>query len=656
MDAPLLAILPESDRDSSQAIETPLSRLLPELRAALATLRPPAREVVLPVLPPAVIPGLTFAAIPATARALGGSRPRLPKRDPARPARHALIPCDIVLAVLPPDAALWAGSAPSEASWVSTGMPARFPASPLGCNSPGPFAAPAVSVPAPVTAGTHAKAVAVTVWIAPAVDFRPPSSRVSSAGTGIAIAEQVACDLRPDQVDAGHRPHSPQTLKTALRMRLPRHSRRLASHFGAAECVPLPPPGKQPISWRPAIVGGTDLSPDQVLPKRAKPAQNCALQNLPVRLYPVPRAKPMARPAGGKPRALGMDLWASAPAILASGLRFDDGRSRPKLVSKGRFGQEIRDRFSQNGLRSAWINAGRLPSGLKWIAIGVPLILGIWILARPGQSEPARNKLSIPSEVAAAEGIPAAKDESRAAVTPVSAPPAPGKQAASLPANAPASLSAAAAPGRWEILTSRIAGRASVNLVEDFRNGLSKWEGRGEWARTWSYDRSGTVRPGHLAIYQPTVALRDYVVEMKASIDRRSIQWLVRASSPQNYHFARLNVTPGSPLTALAFERWTVINGRMGRVTRLPLPHAAANQTLFAIRVEVKGDSITTYLQDQVIDTFNDPRLQDGGVGLLGAQNDRPRIYGINVTHQNDFLGKLCSFLTPPPINSQGSD
>jgi hypothetical protein len=159
-----------------------------------------------------------------------------------------------------------------------------------------------------------------------------------------------------------------------------------------------------------------------------------------------------------------------------------------------------------------------------------------------------------------------------------------------------------------------------------------------------------------MAVYQPTLNLRDYVMEMKASIEHRSIQWLVRASGPNNYHYFRLNVTPGAPLTRLELERWTVINGRMGRVTRLPLPHGGANQTLYSIRSEVQGDSITTYLQDQVIDTFNDPRLQEGGVGLVGSGDDRPRIYGIRVYHQNDFLGKLCSFFAPPPINNQGSD
>ncbi len=367
----------------------------------------------------------------------------------------------------------------------------------------------------------------------------------------------------------------------------------------------------------------------------------------------------MARPSGKKPMIMGMGIWASRPAIRPIALRYDDGKPRNKQTGSPLFGRDLLQRFSKDGLAKAWGKASRLPSDLKWIAMVVPLILGIWVLARPTAAEPGGAPVAVRQEEPAA-AVPAAaeeKPEERAAITPVPAPAmAKASKSGGNSQTQPAKTLAPAQQGAWDLFTARIASRASVDLVEDFRNGLSAWEGRGEWARSWSYDRTGTVRPGQMALFQPTVNLRDYVLEMKAAVERRSIQWVVRASNPQNYHFSRLNVTPGVPLTKLELERWTVVNGRMGRVTRLPLPHGGANQTLYSIRVEVKGDSVSTYLQDQVIDTFSDPRLQEGGIGLIGAGDDRPRIYGIHVYHQNDFLGKLCSFLAPQPINSQGSE
>lgn len=658
--APAAAAITGRRRAIQKVIETPVARRLPEWRATLTRLSLNAREAILPVRPPEVAAGIPRSANLNAAKAIAPPslpNPQPPKWSNAALARLSLDPCGTVFALPPPEAALGRKSSFWDDVWASTVLPERLPSAPRGFKPVSLIAARGGSVPPPKTAGVQVRVNSLFAWIGPVAAVRPPASRIASVGDRIALASRVSYQLRPNPVDAVRAPHSRRTLHTVLRVRIPSQSQRLVSRYGSAECVPLAPPCNQPIPWRAAIVSAASLSPDQVFPPRRQPAQNCALRHLPLRLFPVPRAKPMARPASGKPLSLGMDLWASPPAVRAANLRFDDGKRRSKQISTQRFGQELRERFSQDGLHNAWTKVSRLPSDLKWIAMVVPLVLGIWVLARPMASEPASAKMSIPQEELPVESAPVTRKESKAAVSPVpAAPPLPEKLPVSSPGKAPAGVPPFAEPGRWEILNARIASRASIDLVEDFRNGLSQWEGRGEWARSWSYDQAGTVRPGQMAFFQPTLGLRDYVLEMKASIDRRSIQWMVRASGPQNYHFARLNVTPGAPLTKLELERWSVINGRTTRVTRLPLPHGGANQTLYSIRVEVSGDSITTYLQDQVIDTFNDSRLREGGVGLIGAQDDRARIYGIRVSHQNDFLGKLCSLLSPPPINSQGSD
>jgi hypothetical protein len=62
----------------------------------------------------------------------------------------------------------------------------------------------------------------------------------------------------------------------------------------------------------------------------------------------------------------------------------------------------------------------------------------------------------------------------------------------------------AADTGGWQAFQQSIADRASIRLVEDFRSGLADWQGAGNWAKTWSYDAAGFVRPGHLAIYSPS--------------------------------------------------------------------------------------------------------------------------------------------------------
>lgn len=496
-------------------------------------------------------------------------------------------------------------------------------------------------------------------WLAPAGDVRFSRSQAMAGPVPLAYAPCVEANLCPEAQPGPVLSARAAWAPIHVRSRLPRHETASAYWHGSAGPVPVRPPDGFPLPWssRPRTV--LTIAPPAVLPVPSEIRRPSGLRRISLRLYRIPNAQPMAQPLRRGPCPKGMEEWGSHPAIPPSQLRA--GRCKPgrELAATGGWrviGRDWQQRLSPGQLGRFWNRTAHLPFELKWIAMAVPLVIGIWVLARPSAAGPASfpppatksGPASEPADnLASVEAAPA-----RAARK---MPRVPGPAAhGSLPTSPPAPTPAPG--GAWDSFTARIASRASVNLAEDFRNGLSSWEGKGDWARSWSYDKSGVVRPGQMAIFQPSTGLKDYVFEMKASIDRHAIQWMVRAANPQNYHFTRLNITPGAPLTRLELERWPVVNGRAGRVTRMPLPHGGANQTLYAIRVEVRGDSITTYLQDQVIDTFNDPRLEDGGIGLAGSGDDRPRIYGLRVFHQNDFLGKLCSFFAPPPINTQGSD
>ena len=159
------------------------------------------------------------------------------------------------------------------------------------------------------------------------------------------------------------------------------------------------------------------------------------------------------------------------------------------------------------GITDVLDKANRLPSDLKWIAMVVPLVIGIWTFTRPSEPEPSRPVQTASRAPEVRPAPPAEEPETQKAalrspeVQPDPAP-VPVVEKVSSPA-APVVLTPAVQTGPWGAFTARIAGRASVDLVEDFRNGLSNWDGRGEWARTWSYDRAGTIRPGTLAFFVP---------------------------------------------------------------------------------------------------------------------------------------------------------
>lgn len=475
-------------------------------------------------------------------------------------------------------------------------------------------------------------------------------SLVQAKGNVMAVARPAACQINAIR-DAG------EGLEPSFRPAAP--ALRLAplqgGHTdGRTRCFAIAAPKASPATWTGATADWA-VEPEIALsPRKRRVVNDCRLEQPSNTLFRISNAQPLPKAGSGAPLALPMSDWGSKPLMRPVNLRASDGSDFEESASGG-WRTKLRERFSGFGSLPSFVRLRRLPPDIKWIAMAVPLIIGIWVVARPegkASSAPVQVSGGVPQAEVEPVPAPAVSEETQAAAAPEPDPPGLKKQKEVRPAT-PAK---AAEPTRWDILQAKVAERAAVDIVEDFRSGLSRWDGKGNWARTWSYDRSGTVRPGNMAIFEPTTGLRNYSFEMKAAVDKRVIQWLVRATDLSNYHINRLIVTPDAAQTKLELQRWTVYKDRAGRVKIVPLPHGPANQSLFSVRVDVQGESVTTYLGDQVIDTFSDSRLASGGIGLAGAPGDQARVYAVRVSHQTDFLGKLCSFLAPQPMNMQGTE
>ena len=61
--------------------------------------------------------------------------------------------------------------------------------------------------------------------------------------------------------------------------------------------------------------------------------------------------------------------------------------------------------------------------------------------------------------------------------------------------------------------------RAGVALDDDFRSGLDNWASRGDATAEWSFDATGFVRPGPLALYRPSMNSSDYQLNFLGMID-----------------------------------------------------------------------------------------------------------------------------------------
>jgi len=208
----------------------------------------------------------------------------------------------------------------------------------------------------------------------------------------------------------------------------------------------------------------------------------------------------------------------------------------------------------------------------------------------------------------------------------------------------------------WSAARQGIAARAGVELFDDFRSGLSAWEGRENWAQTWSYDDAGFVRTGALGLFTPSLGMSDYDLEFLGRIEKKALNWVVRAQDANNYYAFKLVITRPGPLPSLALVRYAVLHGKEGPRTQVPVPLVVRNDTLFRIRTIVRGSSFTTMVQGVVVDTWSDDRLSRGGIGFFSSKGEQSLFRWVTVTHQYDTVGKLCAFLAPFSIQAKKGD
>jgi hypothetical protein len=210
--------------------------------------------------------------------------------------------------------------------------------------------------------------------------------------------------------------------------------------------------------------------------------------------------------------------------------------------------------------------------------------------------------------------------------------------------------------GQWTSMKQAVFDRAAVALDEDFRQGLDQWISRGDATTQWSFDATGFVRPGPLALYRPSMGLTDYQMQFLGMIDKKALSWVVRAADFNNYYVVKLVVLKPGPLTTVGITRYAVINGKAENRADTVVPLNAQPDTLYRVSLDVHGDTFSLMIQGAMVDTWTEPQLRHGGIGFFSARGEEGRVRWVQVTHQYDMLGRLCAYLAPyGSSNTSGS-
>ncbi len=497
------------------------------------------------------------------------------------------------------------------------------------CWEPAPVEGQIETALVPVLAARSAPRQLRPCWhMVPLAGLAPAQAHAAACGSMSWIRSEAAAVMPAARLDL-QPPEPPEEL------RRPEPEDAVAAGLRALE---------EAASQPPLILGGQELPPEQTaLPVES--AGETGEAELPVPMQTVPmeggqdpepgvipppcRRLPMmpvrpkdcaatlAAPDGATLCACWPSLDDPHPAFPVMRLQLDhaDGsgprREAAQRARRRKAAQAPRKRF--------WAHA---PSDLKWIAVALPLLLIVVVYS---------FRTSTPNNPS---GEPAV----------TSAVPAPQTAAHEAPAV------------KVNALQRFIMRRAGVRLFDDFRSGLASWQGREGWAKTWRYGDATFVEPGELALLSPSIGLSDYTLTFLGQIERRSLNWVFRAKDTANYYSMRIVVTRGGPLPEAMVVRSVTINGRARDVKSLPIPFPVKADTLYLVRMEVRGQDFTTYIQDQLVDHFSDARLGSGGVGFYSPRGDRALLRWVEVSHQYDYLGRLCALLSPYGVQNLAGD
>ncbi len=201
--------------------------------------------------------------------------------------------------------------------------------------------------------------------------------------------------------------------------------------------------------------------------------------------------------------------------------------------------------------------------------------------------------------------------------------------------------------GRGGSLKESIRGRAAIHMEHDFSKGLDGWYGADGWTPSWSANPAGFVGVGQLALYRPSQQLADYHFEFLGQINGRTIGWAFRAADLQNYYATQLTITRAGTLPEVSLVRYQVVGGQESERVRIPIRVGLQNGRPLRIEEDVAGSNFTTSVEGEVVDSWADDRLRAGGVGFFGSPGDKPSLYWIKVSNNDDFWGKVCGILAP---------
>jgi hypothetical protein len=194
-----------------------------------------------------------------------------------------------------------------------------------------------------------------------------------------------------------------------------------------------------------------------------------------------------------------------------------------------------------------------------------------------------------------------------------------------------AALMAVVSVGAYFVASGRSKNAYPVRASD--AAGPSIMVGEGGWVEGWAGDPIGLHNSRQITIYRPSLKLSDYRFEFLGQIENKSIGWIFRAADPENYYAMKLQLVSQELPLKLELYKYVVQKGRQVQVGRVPIDVPVKSDTVFSIRLDVRGPKFYTYVQGQPLDVWTDDQIRSGGVGFLNERSERGKVKSVSLSY-----------------------
>lgn len=198
--------------------------------------------------------------------------------------------------------------------------------------------------------------------------------------------------------------------------------------------------------------------------------------------------------------------------------------------------------------------------------------------------------------------------------------------------------------GPFDDIRKSIRNHAAVRLNDNFQGGLRDWKSFSPSNSDWSFNH-GFVQPGRLRLWKESLGMTDYQMEFAGQIELKGMGWAYRAVDGNNFYATKIVITKPGPLPMADLVRYATVGGLQSNRVNLPLPMVIRNDTLYRVQLAIQGNTFSTTVNGQMVDTWSDSRLPSGGIGFFADKGDVASLRWVTISHRDNILGRMLSYI-----------